>query len=107
MIASMATFLKIVARISAIGTFILAGVILGWQVTGWILTDEWSSFPISRVLALAGLDEPPAIRPATGIQSIFDWGLDLPASGFLLAVAAILIGFSAFAASAEEPLGKR
>jgi hypothetical protein len=71
------------------------------------LNGEWSSFPISRALALAGFDEPPSIRAASGIQQIFDWGLDLPASGFLLMVAAILAGFSVFAASVEKQLGKR
>jgi len=38
---------------------------------------------------------------------IFDRGLDLPASGFLLAVAAILIGFSVFAASVKDQFGNR
>jgi hypothetical protein len=85
---------------------VLAAIILSWQAGAWISTGEWGSFPISRVLALAGLDEPP-IQAATGIQMILGWGLDLPASGLLLAVAAILIGFSVFAASVEEQLGKR
>ena len=109
-IASMATFLKILARNSAIVTFILAGVILGWQVTSWILTDEWNPFPISRALSLAHL-ECPAIYvtastsdrpPAFDIQMIYDWLLDLPAGGFLLAVAAVLLGFSAIGASMEK-----
>jgi hypothetical protein len=99
-----ATFLKVAALACAFITLVLAAIILSWQAGAWILTDEWSSFPISRVLALAGLDEPPAIHEATGI---FDWSLDLPASGFLLAVAAILIGFSIFAACVEGQLGNR
>jgi hypothetical protein len=102
-----ATFLKVAALACTFLTLVLAAIILSWQARAWILTGEWSSFPISRVLALAGFDEPPAIRAATGIQVIFDWGLDLPASGFLLAVAAILTGFSVFAASVEEQFGKR
>jgi hypothetical protein len=109
-IASIATFLKILARISAIVTFVLAGLILGWQVTSWILTDEWNPFPISRALSLAHL-ECPAIyvtastsdRPSSSdIQTIYDWLLDLPASGFLLAVVAVLLGFSAIGASMEK-----
>jgi hypothetical protein len=107
MIASMATFLKIVARISAIGTFILAGVILGWQVTDWILTDEWSPFPISRALSLAHLRTAIYVtasvsnssRPPLDSQTIYDWFLDLPAGGFLLVVAAVLLGFSIIGAS--------
>jgi len=102
-----ATFLKVAALACGFLTCVLAAIILSWQAGAWILNGEWSSFPISRVLALAGFDEPPAIRAATGIQKIFDWGLDLPASGFLLTVAAILTGFSVFAASVEEQLGKR
>ena len=102
-----ATFLKVAALACAFVTLVLAAMILSWQAGAWILNGEWSSFPISRVLALADFDAPPAIRAATGIQKIFDWGLDLPASGFLLAVAAILIGFSVFAASVEEQFGKR
>ena len=110
-IASMAAFLKIVARISAIGTFILAGLILGWQVTSWILTDEWNPFPISRALSLAHL-EPPAIYvtasvsdrppPSLDFQMIYDWFLDLPAGGFLLAVVGVLLGFSMIGASMEK-----
>jgi hypothetical protein len=102
-----ATFLKVAALACSFATFVLAAIILSWQAGAWILTGEWSSFPLSTVLALAGLDEPPAIQAAIGIQMIVDWSLDLPASGLLLAVAAILIGFSVFAASVEEQLGKR
>ena len=102
-----ATFLKVAALACGFVTGVLAAIILSWQAGARILNGEWSSFPISRALALAGFDEPPAIHAAKGIQKIFDWGLDLPATGFLLAVAAILIGFSVFAASVEEQLGKR
>ena len=101
-----ATFLKIAALACAFVTLGLAAIVLSWQAGAWILTGRWSSFPISRVLALAGFDEPPASLAATGIQRIFDWGVDLPASGFLLAIAAILIGFSVFAATVEEQFGK-
>ena len=109
--ASMATFLKIAARISAIGTFILAGLILGWQVTSWISTDEWNPFPISRALSLAPLertaisvtasvsDRPP---PSLDFQTISDWFLDLPAGGFLLAVAAVLLSFSVIGSFVEK-----
>ena len=101
-----ATFLKIAALACAFVTLGLAAIVLSWQAGAWILTGKWSSFPISRALALAGFDEPPAIHAATGIERIFDWSLDLPASGFLLAVGAILIGFSVFAATIEEQFAK-
>lgn len=110
MTASMATFLKIVARISAIGTFILAGLILGWQATSWILTEEWNPFPISRALSLAHFErtaiyvtasasDPPS---SLDFQTICDWFFDLPAGGFLLAVAAVLWGFSIIGSSVEK-----
>jgi len=54
--AGMATILKIAARISAIGTLAVAVLIFGWQAGSSFLTDEWRSFPISRALALAGLE---------------------------------------------------
>jgi hypothetical protein len=110
-IALMATFLKIAACISAIGTVILAGVILGWQVTSWIQTDEWTPFPISRALSLAHLDRPAIYVPASvsdrpppslDFQAIYDWFVDLPAALFLLAVAAVLLGFSIVGASIEK-----
>jgi hypothetical protein len=42
-------------------------------------------------------------RPASlDLQTIIDWLLDLPASGFLLAVAAVLLGFSKIGASIEK-----
>jgi hypothetical protein len=101
-----AIFLRIAALACAFVTSVLAVIVLSWQAGTWILTGKWSSFPISRVLALAGFDEPPAIHAAADIQRIFDWGVDLPASGFLLAIAAMLIGFSVFAATVEEQFGK-
>jgi len=92
-----ATFLKITALGCAIVTLVLAALVLSLQAGAWILTGERSAFPISKALALAGLDQPPA-----SVQGIFGRLLDLPASGFLLAVAAILIGFLVFAASIEK-----
>jgi hypothetical protein len=100
-----ATFLKIAALACAFLTLLLAAVVLSWQARAWILTGEQSPFPISRALALAGFGEPSAVHAATGIQRIFDWALDLPASGLLLAVSAILIGFTVFAATVEKQLG--
>src|SRR5882762_2157746 len=108
--ASMATFLKIAARISAIGTFILAGLIVGWQVTSWIRSDEWDPLPISRALSLAQLERAAiyvtaratASPPSLDAQTISDWFLDLPAGGFLLAVAAVLLGFSVIGAFIEK-----
>ena len=107
--AVMATFLKIAAGISAIGTLAAASLILGWQAVSWILTDEWSSFPVSRALALAGLEREAVYVTASasehsysfGFQTMSDWFLDLPATGFLVAVALVLLGFSIFAASQE------
>jgi len=109
-VASMAVFLKIVASISAIGTGILAGVILGSQVTSWFLTNEWDPFPISRALSLAHLERPAIYvtasvsdRPSSfDFQTIYDWFLDLPAGGFLLTVAAVLLGFAMIGASMEK-----
>jgi hypothetical protein len=111
--ALMANFLKIAARICAIGTFFVAALILGWQAGSWILTGEWNSFPISRALALAGLERESiyVIASATersnsfGLQTINDWFLDLPAVGFLVAVSAVLLGFSVFAVSIEDQFG--
>src|SRR5262245_61637614 len=105
--AWMATFLKIAARIAAIGTWLVAAVILGSQVTSWILTDEWNPFPISKALALAHLERT-AIYVTASVSdrssslddlTIYDWFLDLPTGGFLLVVAAVLVGFSIFGAS--------
>jgi hypothetical protein len=106
----MATFLKIAARVSAIGTLAVAALIFGWQAGSWILTDEWRSFPISRALSLAGLEREVIYATASasehsysfGFQTISDWFLDLPAGGFLLVVAAVLFSFSVFAASQEK-----
>src|SRR5215475_3037908 len=109
-VASMAAFLKIAACISAIGTGVLAGVILGWQVISWFLTNEWDPFPISRALSLAHLERPAIYvtasvsdRPSSfDFQTIYDWFLDLPAGGFLLTVAAVLLGFAMIGASMEK-----
>jgi hypothetical protein len=102
-----ATFLKVAALACGFVTWVLAAIILSWQAGAWMLTGTWNSFPISGVLALAGFGEPPAIHAATGVQMMVDWSLDLPASGFLLVVAAVLIGFSILAATVEEQFGKK
>ena len=111
--AFMATVLKIAARITAIGTLAVAALIFGWQAGAWILAGEWSSFPISRALALAGLERESIYVTASatehsasfGLQTINDWFLDLPVVGFLMAVAALLLGFSVFAVSVENQFG--
>ena len=109
-IASMAAFLKMAARIAAIATLLLAGLVLGSQVISWVLTDEWNPFPISKTLALAHVERAAVYVTASAPdrsssldeQAIYDWFLDLPTSGFLLAVAALLLGFSIFGASVEK-----
>src|SRR5262245_59630845 len=102
-----ATFLKVAALACAVITLLLAAIVLSYQGGAWILTGEWSSFSISEALALAGIEKLPESRAATDIQMIFDWGLDLPVSGFLSAIAAILMGFSVFAASVEKQFRTR
>ena len=104
-----AAFLKIAALSSAIATSAVAAFILGWQVLAWILTNEWPPFPISAALDLAGLGGPIIYVTASSSgnstdssQTLFIRLLDLPASGFLLAIAAILVGFSVLAASLEK-----
>jgi hypothetical protein len=112
--AVMATFLRIAASISAIGTLAVALLILGWQAVSWILTDEWSSFPVSRALALAGLEREAVYVTASAsehsysfsFQTISDWFFDLPATEFLVAVALVLLGFSVFARSQEKKFGR-
>ena len=111
--AGMPTFLKIAARISAIGTLAVAALVFGWQAGSWILIGEWRSFPTSRALALAGLEREAVYVTASvsersysfGFQTIYDWFLDLPAAGFLVAVAVVLLGFSVFAVSVEKQFG--
>src|SRR5437667_2234843 len=81
----MPTILKVAARISAIATLALAALVLGWQAGSWILIGEWKSFPISRALALAGLERQAIYVTASasehsysfGFQTISEWILDL------------------------------
>ena len=113
-IAVMATFLKIAARISAIGTLAVAALIFGWQAGSWILAGEWRSFPIASALALAGFEREAIYETASasenshsfGLQTISDWLLDLPATEFLVAVALVQLGFAVFAASQEKKFGR-
>jgi len=108
MVLWLAAFLKISALVSAIWTSLLAVVILGWQVVAWMLTGEWNPLSVATALALAGLGRPDIdVTGSTGlnssdVQRITDWMLDFPASGVLLAVAAILVAFSISAASIER-----
>jgi hypothetical protein len=91
----------------------VAALIFGWQAESWILTDKWRSFPISRALALAGLEREAVYVTAStsessysfGFETVLDWFLDLPAAGFLVAVALVHLGFSVFAVSAEKQFG--
>jgi len=103
-----AAFLQIITAFSAAWTLLLVVPILYWQVTSWIRNGEWSSFPISKVLALAGFDRPATYIAASVLESsdasladgqgIFVRLLDFPTIGLLLAVAAILLTFSISAA---------
>jgi hypothetical protein len=108
MVLWLAALLKIAALVSAIWTSLLAVVILGWQMVAWMLTGEWAPFSVSTALALAGHERPEIdVTGSTGpsssdVQRITDWLLDLPASGVLLAVAAILVAFSISAAAIER-----
>ena len=109
-----ATFLKIAALACALLTLLLAAIVLGWQAGARILTGAQSSFPISRALALAGFEREAVYVTAStsenshsfGLQTIFDWLLDLPATEFLVAVALVQLGFAVFAASQEKKLGE-
>src|SRR5206468_5494484 len=73
--AVMATFLKIAARISAIGTLVVATLIFCWQAGSWILTDEWRSFPISRAFVLAGLEREAIYVTASASEHSYSFGL--------------------------------
>jgi len=101
-IARTAAFTRILTVLSATWTSLLAMLILYWQLRAWILTGDWSPVPISRALALAGLEHP-AIDGANASwpQRQLGWFFDLPASGFLFAVAAILVAFAILVASIE------
>ena len=110
-----AAFLQFITAFSAAWTLLLVLPVLYWQVTSWIRNGEWSPFPISKVLALAGFDQQPAIDvtgslPATldislpSDQGIFAWFLDFPTIGLLVIVAAILLTFSISAASIQKQL---
>jgi DMSO/TMAO reductase YedYZ molybdopterin-dependent catalytic subunit len=107
-----AAFLQIITAFSAAWTLLLVVPILYWQVTSWIRNGEWSPFPISKVLALAGFDQPATYITASipdssdaslpNGQGIFVRLLDFPTTGLLLAVAAILLTFSISAASIQK-----
>ena len=109
-----AAVVRIMALLSAIWTSLMVVPIFCWQVMSWILTGEWSPFPISRALALAGLEHP-AIYVTAGLshlnvsspddrEILFDWLLNFPTTGLLLIVAAILLMFSITAASVHKQL---
>ena len=91
----------------------MAALILGWQSVSLILADKWNSFPVSRALALAGLEREAVYVTAStsehsysfGFHTISDWFLDLPAIGFLMVVALVNLGFSVFAVSVEKQFG--
>ena len=106
----MATILNIAARICAIVTLAVAALTFGWQAGSWLLTGEWRSFPISKALALAGIERESTYVIASasersysfGFQTISDWFLDLPTTGFLVAVALVHLVFSVFAVSVKK-----
>jgi hypothetical protein len=107
-----AAFLQIITAFSAAWTLLLVLPVLYWQVTSWIRNGEWSPFPISKVLALAGFNRPATYNTASILdssdaslpdgQGIFVRLLDFPTIGLLLAVAAILLTFSIWAASIQK-----
>ena len=110
--ARAAAFVGFVTLHSAIWTSLLVVPILCWQVTSWIFTGEWWPLPISRALALAGLEYPaiyvtprtpdPADITMPRSHDMISWFLDFPTVGLLLVVAAILLAFSISAASIQK-----
>jgi uncharacterized membrane protein len=107
-------FRRHLTLLSAIVTSLLVVPILCWQVTTWIVTGEWSPFPISRALALAGFDHQAIYVIAefsehSDVSSPdnhgnFSWLVDFPTIGILLIVAAILMIFRISAASIQQNL---
>jgi hypothetical protein len=101
---------KWMTLLSAIGTSLVGGLIAGWQVLTWAISDEWSPFPISRALVLAQLDRPAVYVIASAsnpsdddlLESMGGWLLDLPTSGLLLGVAMLLMALSISVASIEK-----
>src|SRR6266481_2037555 len=108
--ARAAAFVRFVTLLSAIWTSLLVVPILCWQVTSWILTGEWRPLPISRALALAGLEHPAIVTANTRRADItmprdhdmISWFLDFPTVGVLLVVAAIFLALSILAASIQK-----
>jgi hypothetical protein len=105
-----AAFAKTAALFSAILTMLPTGMVLSWQLFNLITTGEWPPFPISTALALAGLEYPvtyvtASVPEPVGLFDLRDMlllFLDLPASGFLSFIAAILLGFSTAARLIEK-----
>jgi hypothetical protein len=108
-IVRIAAFARISALASAIWTSLFAAGIVGWQALVWTQTGEWRPLPISNVLAMADIGRPPICLTASTnpsyVQLICAWLLDLPASGVLWAVAAVLVALSRSAALIEKKTG--
>ena len=104
----MAALARITALLSAIWTALVAAFVLSWQGLSLIKTGEWDPFTISRVLDLAAIEYPRVYVIASSPDSedtshdMIRWLLDLPASGFLFLVAAILLAFSMWVSSIEK-----
>jgi len=89
------------AVFSATWTSLMGLLILYWQLRSWILTGDWSPFSVSEALELTGLTEPAVGMKANSLHRQFAWFFDLPASGVLFAIAAILIALAILATSIE------
>jgi hypothetical protein len=109
----MAAFAKASALLTAIWTTMLAAYVLGWQALSLTTTGEWTPFPISHALAVAGLETRTVFTTAsvarsdfeqTPISTFADALLDLPTSGLLLFGAAVLLAVSVSLGSIEQEI---
>jgi hypothetical protein len=63
--------------------FFTVGV-LGFQLYGWLKTDAWPAYPLSRVLYELQIDTPPV--GTTQVRDFYGFLIQLPVAFWLIAV---------------------
>lgn len=93
--ARLAGFTKLVIIAAGTATAVSIAAIVSLQFGFWFMTRRWTSFPVSRLMELAGFDvaRPFVLASEDSRLRSQDWGewlLDLPAAIVLFVVLAVL-----------------
>jgi urea transporter len=102
---------KSTTLLSGVSTILCAAAVFGFQLTSWLRTDVWETYPLSSAIRGLKSDESAVYVTAstdkfqtelTGTQAIVDWLLGIPTVLLLLVVAGLHVVFYLYLVAVEK-----